>query len=458
MRPGEYTLVAEHQGYETLRVPLEVARDGKRQFRFSLKMLPGRLRIDLPAPGEISIDGKPAGKAPGEFKLAAGTHKVLIDTERYLDFATDVVIEGKDVLQALAPKLVPGWAKVSISSEPSGAETLVGGEPRGTTPVELELMGGNHRLELRRPGFKTWVSDIQVKANEPMVVGPVRLGIPDGRLAVRSSPSGANVTIGGAFRGRTPLDVDVRPDVVQAVSVSREGYESAGRDVTIASGARQQIELTLKPILGDVIVRATPADAELFVDGRSRGAANQTLRLPATAHAIEIRKPGYVTHKATVTPRSGLPQNLEVDPARRRRRAGTGGDRCDRRGSACERCRGAAGHGRARPDAANPHRAGAQAPARSQLHHGKSAARGRTSRQRGAAAGRPAASLLRFDARSHERRLQEVPCGAPLRVRRPEHAGTRASAGGQCELAGRRGVLQLAFRGGRADTRLREAG
>ncbi len=237
---------------------------------------------------------------------------MLIDTERYLDFAVDVVIEGKDVLQTLAPKLVPGWAKVSVSSEPTGAETLVGGESRGTTPVELELMGGNHRLELRRAGFKTWVSDIQVKANEPMVVGPVRLGIPDGRLAVRSAPSGANVTIGGVFRGRTPLDVDVRPDVVQAVSVSREGYESAGRDVTIASGGRQQVELTLKPILGDVIVRATPADAELFVDGRSRGAANQTLRLPATAHAIEIRKPGYVTHKATVTPRSGLPQNLEV--------------------------------------------------------------------------------------------------------------------------------------------------
>ena len=216
------------------------------------------------------------------------------------------------MLQRLAPKLVPGWAMVSIKSDPAGAEAQVGGEARGTTPVELELMGGNHRLELRRAGFKTWVSDIQVKPNEPMSIGPVRLGIPDGRLAVRSSPAGANVTIGGVYRGRTPLEVDVRPDVTQAVAVSREGYESAGRDVSVASGAREAIDVSLKAILGEVIVRATPADAELFVDGRSRGAANQTLRLPATAHAIEIRKPGYVTHKATVTPREGLPQNIEV--------------------------------------------------------------------------------------------------------------------------------------------------
>ena len=312
VRPGKYTLIAEQKGYEPLRVPIEITRDGKRQFRFSLKALPGRLRIELPVAGKVSIDGKSAGNAPGEFKLAGGPHKILIDTERYLDFATDIEVEGKDVLQRLAPKLVPGWAVVSIMSEPAGAEASVGGTARGTTPVDLELMGGNHRLELRRVGFKTWVSDIQVKPNEPMKIGPVRLGIPDGRLAVRSSPAGANVTIGGVYRGRTPLEVDVRPDVTQAVAVSREGYESAGRDVSVASGAREAIDVSLKAILGEVIVRATPADAELFVDGRSRGAANQTLRLPATAHAIEIRKPGYVTHKATVTPREGLPQNIEV--------------------------------------------------------------------------------------------------------------------------------------------------
>jgi formylglycine-generating enzyme required for sulfatase activity len=312
LRPGDYTLVAAHEGYETLRVPIAVTRDGKREFRYALTMLPGRLQIDLPVPGQVSIDGKLAGRAPGEFRLAAGRHKILIDTERHQDFAADIEIEGRDRLQRLAPALVPGWAVVSITSEPAGAEVLAGGKTYGSTPAKLELMGGNHRLELKRSGYKPWVSDILVKANEPLNIGPVRLGIPDGRLAVRSAPAGANVTIGGVYRGRTPLDIEVRPDVAQAVGISREGYEPATREVSVGSGARQVVEVSLKAILGEVIVRATPADAELFVDGRSRGAAQQTLSLPATAHIIEIRKPGYVTHKATITPRAGLPQNLEV--------------------------------------------------------------------------------------------------------------------------------------------------
>jgi len=94
--------------------------------------------------------------------------------------------------------------------------------------------------------------------------------------------------------------------------VLREGYEPARRELSVAPGGREVVEFTLVPILGEVTVRAMPADAQLFVDGEARGAAGQTLQLPATAHVLEVRKPGYVTHRATVTPRPGLPQELAV--------------------------------------------------------------------------------------------------------------------------------------------------
>jgi formylglycine-generating enzyme required for sulfatase activity len=237
---------------------------------------------------------------------------VSIDTERYLDFSADVDIEGRGRLKRLEPQLTPAWGLVSRATEPIDAEVRVGGEPRGRTPLQLELLAGSHRIELRREGFKAWISDVQVQANQPLTLGPVQLGLPDGRLVVRSSPAGANVTIGGAYRGRTPLEIDVRPGIAQAISVLRDGYEPADREATIAAGGREVAEFKLTPILGEVIVRANPADAQLFVDGAARGAANQTLSLPATAHVIEIRRSGYAPHKVTVTPRPGLPQNVDV--------------------------------------------------------------------------------------------------------------------------------------------------
>jgi formylglycine-generating enzyme required for sulfatase activity len=312
LRPGEYMLLAEREGYAPLRVPVTVGTARDQRLSYRLSPLPGRLEVVLPVPGKVTIDGRPVGPAPGPFELAAGSHTVTVDTERYLDATQEVPVEGLGKLQKLRPELVPAWADVSIASEPASAEVLVGGELRGRTPLKMELMAGSHHVELRLAGFKSWVTDVQVQANQPLDLGPVKLGLPDGRLAVHSLPSGANVTVGGAYRGRTPLEIDVRPDLAQAIGVQREGYEPARREVSVAPGKRVVAEFTLTPILGEVTVRATPADAQVYVDGAARGTVGQTLQLPAAAHVLEVRKQGYVTHRVTVTPRPGLPQNLEV--------------------------------------------------------------------------------------------------------------------------------------------------
>jgi formylglycine-generating enzyme required for sulfatase activity len=312
MRPGKYRLVAEREGYATLRVPVTVTEARNQHLSFRLAPLPGRLEIALPVAGTVRIDGREAGRAPGVFELPAGRHTLVIDTERYLDFTAEVQMEGLGRLQKLAPQLTPAWAQVSVASEPAGAEVLVTGKSLGRTPLEFELPAGSHRVEIRHPGFKPWVSDVQVEANVPLRLGPVQLGLPDGRLVVRSTPAGASVTVGGAYRGRTPLEIDVRPDIAQDVRVLRDGYEPRQRAVSVAAGGRELVEFTLEPILGQVIVSARPADAQLVVDGTPRGSANQTLELTATEHKLEIRRSGYATHRVTVTPRPGLPQSIDV--------------------------------------------------------------------------------------------------------------------------------------------------
>jgi formylglycine-generating enzyme required for sulfatase activity len=312
LRPGQYTLVAELEGYATLRAPVIVGQDRGETLKYRLVPLPGRLKIVLPVAGQVSVDGRSAGKVPGTLELSAGTHQLRIEAERYVAYETDVKVEGFGRLQTLIPQLTPGWAPVTVTTVPPGAEVRIGDESRGTTPLSLDLMAGSHHLELRRSGYQPWVSDIQVKANEPLKIGPVTLGLPDGRLTVKSEPSGASVTIGGAYRGRTPLDVPVRPELTQAISITRDGYEPVERQVTVKPSQRVSVAVELKPILGEVIVRAKPEGAELLVDGVAKGAADQTLRLPATPHTIEIRKAGYATFRTTVTPRPGLPQNVEA--------------------------------------------------------------------------------------------------------------------------------------------------
>ncbi|HXS89993.1 MAG TPA: PEGA domain-containing protein [Steroidobacteraceae bacterium] len=312
LQSGNYHVRAELPGYKPAELPIKVTKAPNQSFTLTLAKLPGRLRVEVPAAARVTLDGKEAGTAPGEFELAAGRHSVAIAAERYQPFTADVTVEGLGKTQTFKPQLVPGWGVVTVTSEPAGAQLLVNGEPRGATPLKAEIMAGAHPVELRLEGFKPWTTDILVKANEPLSLGPVKLGLPDGRLAVRSDPPGASVSVAGVYRGQTPIDLELRPDIDHSIVLTRPGYEAATRQVSMGAGEQRTLSIALGGVFGEVAVRALPADAQLYVDGKLSGAANQTLRLVATTHDIEIRKAGFVDFKTSVTPRPGVQQRVDA--------------------------------------------------------------------------------------------------------------------------------------------------
>jgi formylglycine-generating enzyme required for sulfatase activity len=312
LRPGNYRVRAEHQGYRPAELDITVTKEPNQRFELSLEKLPGRLQIETPVAARVSVDGNELGNAPGEFELTPGKHRIAIAAERYQPFAADVEIAGAGELQSFQPQLVPNWADVNVTSEPAGAQVLIDGKARGATPLRTEVLAGNHPIELRLEGFKPWTTDVQVKAGEPLALGPVKLGLPDGRLALRSEPSGASVSVSGVYRGQTPLELELRPDLAHEVVITKPGYEAATRQVSLGAGERRSLSVPLAGVFGEVTVRAQPADAQVFVDGELSGAVNRTLKLVATTHEIAIRKQGFVEYKTTITPRPGVPQVIET--------------------------------------------------------------------------------------------------------------------------------------------------
>lgn len=312
VRPGDYRISATHAGYSPGQRPIKVSADPNQNFALQLQKLPGTLRIVVPETTQVAIDGKPAGEAPGEFELAPGKHDIALSSPRYQLFTGSVDIEGLGKLQSWGPTLIPNWGDVTVTSEPAGAQLLVNGEARGVTPLTTQITAGNRPIELRLAGFKTWTTDVQVTANESSTVGPVKLGLPDSRLAVRSEPAGASVSVSGVYRGQTPVDIELRPEIAHSVVVTKAGYESLTREVKLNPGESRVQSLALTAVFGEITIRARPVDAQVFVDGQLRGAPNQTLKLVATTHDIEIRKAGFVNFKTSVTPRPGLPQVVET--------------------------------------------------------------------------------------------------------------------------------------------------
>lgn len=315
VRPGTMQVQATRAGYHPLQEPIEVSRQGPRQFQFELEPLPGRVNIEASATGaRVIVDNADVGQTPiTELKLEPGEHAIRIEADRHLPWRQTIEVAGRDQVQSITATLEPAWATIALNTTPEGAEvSLEDGTVLGTTPAQFELLQGVHTLIAKLEGHKAWQQQIEVVAQQDETLDTVTLEPADGLLFVTSNPAGATLTVNGRFLGRTPVEVELTPEQTHRLDLFRPGYARVQREISLQSGTERRLAIDLPAETGELRVSVQPADAELVVDGSSRGNASQTLELPAVTHEIEIRKSGYVPYRTSITPRPGHPQDISL--------------------------------------------------------------------------------------------------------------------------------------------------
>ena len=320
LRPGDYVLKASKQGYHAVKHPFEVTREKSQKLSITMEKLPGRLTLTAHAQDQPStpiegamvfIDGTKIGTAPlSEVEVKAGSRNLFIKADLYQEFKTQLEIEGMDILQTLDVALIPGWAEIRVDTLPAGARISVDGTPRGETPLSLRLAVGTHELKISAENYKTWTKQLLVQRDQPQMLDTIRLQPADGRLSLKTTPSGANVTVGGTFMGQTPIDIPLQPDVKHKLLISKAGYNKVERTVQVATAGTEEISLALVPRKGVVHFNITPQDADLFINGKSRGLVPERLELTAVPQKIKITKTGYEPYLTEITPRPGFPQEV----------------------------------------------------------------------------------------------------------------------------------------------------
>ncbi|HVJ31252.1 MAG TPA: PEGA domain-containing protein, partial [Gammaproteobacteria bacterium] len=314
LRPGSHRVAAELPGYYPLDTKIDVGPFADQTIALTLTKLPGLVTLTTePEIGaEVLVDGVAIGKTPlVDTEITPGMHQLELSAERYLAAARELDVAGGGERQSLAVTLTPDWAVVSLNTAPSGATVLVDGAEAGVTPAALEIMSGEHDIEVRLAGYNAWTSKILVEADKPQQLSDVTLTQADGRVEVASNPSEASVSVDGEFRGRTPLAIRLSPGRAHRVAFSKPGYESATRELSVAADSGRKLQIDLTPQYGEIEVTSTPP-AEVFVDGERRGSTPVTLALTSISHAIEVRQAGFAVERSELTPRPGFPQKLAI--------------------------------------------------------------------------------------------------------------------------------------------------
>ena len=313
--PGDYPVLIEAKGHHPYADTLNVLNERYQQFDINLTPLPGLLDIVLvpEIQATVSIGETLIGELPGLIEqVPVGAQLISVDAPLYRKKTQPLVIQGKGITQSLSIELEPAWAELGLSSKPVGATIVVDGQQRGITPTSLKLEEGSREIELRADGFKPYKSDVIIVAQQDLIVADIELKPADAVLEVSTSPNAAAVILNNEFVGVSPMTLNLAPDEGHKLRVYKAGYQLHDTQINLQADQRDIVNVELQADLVPVKFSVVPSDAEIIVDGQSRGKGTQTLYLSTLQHSINIRKQGYASYQSTIIPTRSNEQLVSV--------------------------------------------------------------------------------------------------------------------------------------------------
>ncbi len=327
IRSGRHRVAVRLDGYYDLDTEVQVGPLADQTFPLELTKLPGLISFATESGVEatISVDGEPIGTTPiTDAEIVPGQHQVEVVAPRHLPEVIELDVEGGRMRQSVLATLTPSWAPVTLTTEPAGALVTVDGVEAGRTPAVLELTAGERMLEVTLAGHNAWRDRIMVVADEPQALTPIELMPADGRVRLASAPSDATVSVNGEYSGRTPMTLRLRPGSAHRIAISKPGYETAERELSVAADSGRDLSVELTPLYGEVDIQSSPEGASIVVNGEVVGTTPTRLQLLAIAHDIEITAEGYAPDGREIMPRPGFPQTLSFELTKLNEATGTG--------------------------------------------------------------------------------------------------------------------------------------
>ena len=244
----------------------------------------GDIHVGSTPPGAaFTIDGRSEPKWVTPFtvsKLKPGQHTIVLTLDGYASQTLHAdVVAGKRASVAAAMEAMKSY--LAVTSNPIGARIFLDGQDSGeVTPARLTVDPGQHRIAVRKPGFKPEVTLADVGAGQTLNFAPQLTPGPagakaaqqeaapaepqankmqqlrrffkgnpgeDGTVQVRTQPAGAQIWVGPyELPVTTPTSFPMAPGTYK-VTVRMNGYRPTSRIITVEKGKTVGIDEVLAP-------------------------------------------------------------------------------------------------------------------------------------------------------------------------------------------------------------------
>ena len=257
-----------------------------------------------PSGATVIIDGMDRGTTPVTlFDLAPGRHHLKYRLAGYVErdrfFSTNETpgpyIEKNEVLEEEKGLLL-------LKTEPAGCDIQIDGVSVGRTPRLITHLAAkdSYNVRLRKAGYQDQLISVKFDGRKPLV-REERMVLASGTIEVISEPAGAEITVNGIVKGRTPLRVTDVPRGRATVKFRLDGFADEIRELAINAGDVQTLPVVMKGLPGTLHLISVPDGARFYVNNEARGKGPLALTgLKPGEYGVRAELEGYGAMTKTI--------------------------------------------------------------------------------------------------------------------------------------------------------------
>ncbi|MCX6683420.1 MAG: PEGA domain-containing protein [Methanoregula sp.] len=210
------------------------------------------------------------------------------------------------------PTPVPpvNYGSIYVESSPSGVQVYFNGNYRGLAPLTISgVWPGTYTVHAELNGYNPYSTTTTVyPGQQSNVFCPLSQQDTSGTLYILSSPSNADVTLDGIYKGKTPLTLNNLAASTHILQLDHTGYYDWKSNVDVPAGGTRTISGTLNPIpasnTGWIYVSSSPGGAAVTLDGNTMGQTpySGSLKLESVQagdHTVALSLSGYQPYTTT---------------------------------------------------------------------------------------------------------------------------------------------------------------
>lgn len=302
--PGTYQIEVVRDLYLPDSRNVEVKSLAYSDVSFTLTANFGKVKItSTPLGAMVWIDDQQRGETPLDIpQFRAGKHLFRLVKNMYHEQSDTIeIIAGSEFTKDYSLK--PQFGKVTIQTDPAGAEVIVDGKPWGRSPLTREqVFSGKHVVRMNLLNYFNEEKSVTVE-DEGNHDFSFELRPSVGWLSLNTVPPGAQVTIieNERILGQTPLENIPVERGTYHLRIEKNDYELVERAIGLTLGGRQDISIDLIRKTGHLRVSSEPQGAKILLNQEYYGETPTVLKdIPTGEYEIRLEIKDYDIHLGSV--------------------------------------------------------------------------------------------------------------------------------------------------------------